>query len=324
MTISAKIILDSVTSSKRAPVRLTTMELTYPRFIHSEFMTHRQFSRNAASSRAIPIEKMIQMVEDDPAMPVRWGVNGKGMQDHGEMTKADEFSARCHWLAAKKDAVYNAREMLKLPVVPHKQIVNRILEPFMHITVLVSATEYANFFHLRKHKDADPTIQALAEQMWIAFNESTPSVRRYGEHHLPFIDDETIDAAIKHHVELMRDGAVVSAGSVEDAVTSLTQKISVARCARVSYLTHDKRRPEIIEDLNMFERLMVAQPLHASPAEHQATPDMVIMNGDTGQAEYCSPYYHGNFVGWVQFRKTFVGEAVSSHPKKPKTGVLIS
>jgi thymidylate synthase ThyX len=77
--ISAKIIADSISESEYGD-RITTFELEYPRFIHGELMTHRLFSRNAASSRAIPINKMMDQVLTAPAMPVEWGLNKSGMQ----------------------------------------------------------------------------------------------------------------------------------------------------------------------------------------------------------------------------------------------------
>src|ERR1700693_1578480 len=106
MTVSAKIVADSV---GQAGQRITTMQLRYPKFIHGEFMTHRVFSRNASSSRAIPVERLIQDVIDDPAMPVFWGKNQKGMQAKEELTGNDLYMAKREWLRARDQAVASAR-----------------------------------------------------------------------------------------------------------------------------------------------------------------------------------------------------------------------
>ena len=167
MTITATVIADSIADG--CP-RLTTMQLRYPRFIHSEMMTHRAFSRNASSSRAIPVGRLIQDVIDDPAMPIYWGCNKPGMQAGGEIEL--KGMADWEWRSALRMSVDSARYMSKLGL--HKQIVNRILEPFAHINVLVTATDWDNFFALRDHPDAQPEIAALAQEMKIAMVESTP------------------------------------------------------------------------------------------------------------------------------------------------------
>ena len=155
--IKAQIIADSIAPSK---VRLTTFVLTYPRFIHSEFMTHRVFSRNASSSRAIPVSKQIAMVLKNPAMPIAFGANKKGMQAGETFGFFKQFLCRIVWRLACYAAVFFATLMEKLNV--HKQYANRILEPFAHITVVCTATDFANFFALRCHKDAQPEIKELA------------------------------------------------------------------------------------------------------------------------------------------------------------------
>ncbi len=157
MAIEAKVLADSVAPNGR---RLTTMLWTYPRAIHSEIMTHRAFSRNAASSRAIPTEKLIQRVVDDPWIPTYIGKNQKGMQAGELLTDDDLHEAQMQWLTARDQAVERARALVKIGV--HKQVVNRIIEPWMWITVIVSATEWGNFFGLRDHPMAEPHFQELA------------------------------------------------------------------------------------------------------------------------------------------------------------------
>jgi len=276
MTISAKIVADSVSPFG---IRLTTLQLRYPKFIHGEFMTHRVFSRNASSSRAIPIERLIQDTIDDPALPVSWGKNQKGMQASEELNKEDAKQATAIWLQARDNAVIQARILATMNI--HKQLVNRIIEPFCHINVVVTATEWNNFFSLRRHKDAQPEIRLLADTIWEEMQLSTPKHVPYGKWHLPYISEED---------KLL----------IREKATAI--KCSVARCARVSYVTHTFKKPTIEEDLALYERLVGAQPIHASPAEHQATPDTTVAS------RWANPGLHGNFTGWKQYRKTIPGE----------------
>lgn len=282
MTITAKVIAHSRAAG--AP-DLITLQLRYPRFIHAEFMTHRVFSRNASSSRAIPVERMIQDVIDDPAMPVAWGSNKPGMQAGEECTnevgvpvfsipKQDHsismFSRRWAWLSAKQAAVEHAEGFAKAGY--HKQIVNRLLEPFAHISVVVTATDWQNFFDLRCHPDADPTMRALAEAMREAIAGSDPEDQALPTDgwHLPYIGENDI-LALEPDWETL---AMVSA----------------ARCARVSYLRHDGQQPSVEDDLTLAKRLLESR--HMSPFEHQAR-----VTDDEGTALW------GNFTGWDQFRK---------------------
>jgi thymidylate synthase ThyX len=263
MAYKVQILADSLAPSGK---RLTTFELTYPRFVHSEFMTHRMFSRNAASSRAIPIEKMIERVTQDPAMPVHWGKNQKGMQAEEELDGTELFAAKFDWLVARDNAVESAEKMLEYGV--HKQIVNRLLEPWMWITVICSATEYGNFFNLRCHKDAQPEIRKLADMMAEAYFSATPKTLEYGQWHTPLIMDD------------------------ENLPLDQRIKVSVGRCARVSYLTHDGKR-DIEADIQLHDRL--AQSGHWSPFEHVAMAANVITS-------------YGNLRGFRQYRKDFANE----------------
>lgn len=237
MNTSAKIILDSV-----SPVgaRLTTMQLVYPRFIHSEFMTHRVFSRNAASSRAIPVAKMIEQVRNDPAMPCHWGKNQPGMQARAEVEDIRE--AKRLWEIAAWRAADVAESMNALGL--HKQVANRILEPFQWMHTIVTATEWDGFFKLRLHPDADPNIFRLAWVMKEAMDISVPVKRTL---HAPYAPSDNID--------LFHDLAMVSA----------------ARCARVSYLNHDGSQPDWDKDMALAT--MLKDSGHASPFEHVASAD---------------------------------------------------
>jgi len=320
MPISAEVIANSISPAGH---QLTTFKLRYPKFIHGEFMTHRNISRNASSSRAIPVAKLIQEVEDDAlrAGPVYWGREQKGMQSGGELEGVEKLYVVGHWREAALDAVDHAKAMAALGA--HKSIVNRILEPFLHINVVATATEWDNFFGLRLHKDAQPEMRTLAFAMWEAKNASTPELLQPGQWYLPFVDHqdrgEVLAWARKQHGP-MRDGE----GGAEyhnrgvpfhlEAHERLI-KVSVARCARISYESFKTgKRSTIEEDLKLYDRLVGAQPLHASPAEHQATPDDWVGDDPDHPTGWYFPDEHGNFIGWRQYRKMLPGEAVAPLP----------
>jgi hypothetical protein len=274
MSFEAKIVADSISKDG---VRLITMQLKYPRLIHSEFMTHRVFSRNASSSRAIPVAKMIEQVRTNPAMPVHWGANQPGMQAHAEL--ADPTEAMRQWRLAANQAADRAQMMNDLGL--HKQVANRVLEPFQWISVIVTATEWTNFFELRDHEDAQPEIRHLAKLMKQVMAISVPQLITDENWHLPYVTTAELQGAL----------------SMENL-----RKVSAARCARVSYLTHDGKTPSIEADLALYERLMGSVPLHASPVEHQARPDAIAYyEDDIGL--WFEPELHGNFKGWMQNRK---------------------
>jgi hypothetical protein len=250
MTISAKIICDSISPDK---IRITTLQLRYPRFIHSEFMTHRLFSRNASSSRAVPVEKLIEDVKQDTAMPIFWGKNQPGMQAKEECKndvqhkvtyyidgKSSEKIYPVHrivaWEIARDNAIRLAQEFHAAGY--HKQIVNRLLEPFSHINVVVTATEWSNFFKLRDHEDAQPEIRELAVQMKNVMRYSHMEQLDYGQWHLPYI-------TMEDKVEILRDS------NPQDKWVNTAICCSVARCARVSYVTHDMKKPDIEADLKL-------------------------------------------------------------------------
>lgn len=290
MTISAKIICDSSYSGNR----LTTMELHYPRFIHAEFMTHRVFSRNASSSRAIPIQRQIDMIKEDTAMPIHWGKNQSGMQAQEELIGQELLDAQSLWLAARDDAIENAEHLLRVGA--HKQIVNRILEPFSHITVLVTSDCWNNFFALRDHPDAQPEIQELARKMKEARDTSKPTVLTdHEEWHLPYIDSQDVEEV----QTMLRERRITRDIPPRWEVAEHLCALSAARCARVSYLTHEKKRPTIEEDMALFYRLTQANPPHMSPCEHQATPVTSSNNAS-----------RGNFRRWNQFRHRIHGNTV--------------
>lgn len=271
--ISAKVIADSITEQGD---RLTTMEVVFHRYILAEFNTHRMFSRNSASSRAIPIEKQLKRIREDLAYPFEFGSNQAGMQAGPPLRGLKLKVARGAWKAASILAVNSAKALMKLGV--HKQVTNRLLEPFMWHTVICTASDYGNFFGLRDNALAQPEIHELARLMLIAYDSSTPELLKNGEWHLPYID--TVDHILESDIEILK-------------------KVSAARTARVSYLTHQGKRDHD-KDIELYERLTSASPAHASPLEHVATPaqnNAIHFNN----ADVTVPLI-GNFTGWGQLR----------------------
>lgn len=259
---SAKIILDSISPDGD---RLTTMEVVCHRFMLAEFNTHRVFSRNSASSRAIPVKKQLGRVLNDLAYPLAWPKEQSGMQGGDDLDQAVIEEIKDLWEEARDSAVHTVMDLQKLGL--HKSVANRLLEPFMWHTIVVSSTEWDNFFGLRCNPMAQPEIQAAAYAMRDALNQSTPVQTKPLQWHMPYIQpDEFVDY-----------------------LTVDLKAISAARCARVSYLTQDGVR-DYEKDIELYERLVSAEPSHASPLEHVATP-------------WSQAYSKlGNFTGWKQLR----------------------
>jgi thymidylate synthase ThyX len=278
---SARIILDSL--HPEGTSRVTTFEVVFHRFVLAEFNTHRVFSRNSASSRAIPVAKQIDRVLTNTALPLAWPREQKGMQGGEELDAARREEAEDIWREAAGAAVAYAEELVKLGV--HKSVVNRLLEPFMWHTVVVTATEWDNFWGLRCNKLAQPELRAAAELMREAYSASTPRQLAYGDWHLPLVDG--VDRAD------IADRYGVGYKGVEVA-----KQISAARCARVSYLTHDGKR-DWDADLKLAERLINPGdgPPHASPFEHVCTP----AKADEER------FIRGNLRGWRQYRHFIEG-----------------
>jgi len=284
--ITATVIADSACGENNQ-YRLTTMALRYPRMIHDELMTHRVFSRNASSARAVPVAKMIEEVLTNPAVPMFWSKNQKGMASDNENYRGEiEYldSPETAWLAARNDAVMWARKFDKAGY--HKQVANRLLIPFMHINVIVSSTTWENWDRLRIHPAAEPHIRHLAIVMREARCESTPESKREGNWHLPYITADELAYGHPWH-ELAR--------------------VSSARCARVSYKTFENKQPNFEADLEMFKRNLVSddpeQPPHASPCEHPAMSDPSANSTDKW----------GNFQGFAQYRKFIPNESGVTH-----------
>lgn len=259
--IKASIILKSVSDNG---IPITTFSLQYPRYIHAQLMTHRTFSRNVSSSRAIPITKMIDAVSEADVKPLRWGSNQSGMEAGDDIsddlvTKAEEV-----WNDARNNAIQSALELSKIGV--HKQWTNRILEPFMLVNTIVTATDWSNFYNLRISEHAQDEINVLAEKMIWEDDSTDESYLRPGEWHLPYV------MKVEEFLDLLS-----------------RQIISVARCARVSYTAIEGKEPSSwADDARLYTRLL--ENGHWSPFEHvaqaMASQDRVA-----------------NFRGWIQLRK---------------------
>lgn len=307
--ISSEVILDSVSPEG---IRLVTYRHRYPKFIHGEFMTHRKKSRNASSSRAVPVAKNLEETRDSTlrARPVSWPAEARGMQGGAELTGETRQRAQQLWDWAAEAAANYAETMVQLGV--HKSVANRVLEPFLHINVVATEVDDLNFFGLRLDRDAQPEMRALAEAAWSARSESTPTALTTGEWHLPFVTDVDL-ASINFGVGL------IGLGSDLTDDLEVARRVSVARCARVSYESHETgRRSTAAEDLALFERLRTSG--HWSAFEHQATPDawtgaQHLGPGGRWYSGWAAPHEHGNLTGWRQFRKTFADEAVRPLPE---------
>lgn len=270
----ANMVLDSISETGK---RLPTMQTRYPRSIHSEVLRHRLFSGNARSSRAVPVRKLIEEVRTNPVVPIRWLKNKPGMQGGEPMTDAEASLALEAWLEGAAHAADTAERLNELGL--HKQWTNRVLEPYLHIDHLISATEWDNFWHLRIDAAAQPEIYELARVMQACMDASTPRLLKPGQWHRPYFDDQ----AKGDLLELERPTFV------DDA-----NLISVGRCARISYKTFEGGT-DITADLDLAARLQAAG--HWSPFEHVATPDPAW--------EHSNEW--GNFRGWRQLRRQLPG-----------------
>lgn len=260
-----KVIADSVYST-----RITTLELTYPRFIHSEVMTHRDRARNAGSSRAIPNSVMLNAIISDPVIPIYWGSNKSGMQTGEQIDLTSRIKAEQIWLEARDACVMAAEKLTNLNV--HKSLTNRLTECFMWITVVMTATEWKNFFDQRCHPDAEIHFQKIAGMMRVELEKSVPQYN--SAWHLPYIQEDD-----KADIETLK-------------------LASVARCARVSYVQHGEKAKSLEKDVKLANDL-----IHGSgELGHRSPFEMVAF------ANPDPKYKSGPYFGWKQLRKDYWNE----------------
>ncbi|MEI6557963.1 MAG: FAD-dependent thymidylate synthase [Rhodospirillaceae bacterium] len=271
--IKAEVIADSITETGH---RLTTVQYRAPRCILSELNTHRAFARNARSSRAVPTSKLLEEVRNDPFIPQHWGKNQPGMQARSELYGQAAEDCREIWLEARNKALHQVEGLLEYGV--HKQVVNRLLEPWMWVDGLISSTCWKNFFVLRCHDDAEPHMRKLAEAIRYAVGESWPALRDEAEYHLPYITAEERLHGDIHTVKYA----------------------SAARCARVSYRPFDGTSGCLDTDAEKGRAMAEHRPVHASPFEMVASADPFWME----------PAAHRNYRGWIQFRAELPDDTV--------------
>ena len=336
--ITAKVVAHSVCENRFHDREIVTWEVAYPRIIHSELMTHRVFSRNAASSRAIPFAKMAEQLK---GRPIEFGRNQPGMQAagaHDVLIRIDDyewigkalaedgteqldifrkqlydFTPEEAWEGAMTDALKWSKGFAESGY--HKQVFNRLTEPFQMMKTVITSTEISNYMWLRDHEDADPTIAMLSQQMKQALILSNPVTLKPGQWHLPYVDQRFVDGN-----QIFFDGETLL--SQEYAI-----KMSVARCAAVSFRNVDYPMSKCLE---VYERLVGADRKHASALEHQATPikpaghyksenlgQMIMENNSyipytweegVTHVDRQGNLWSGNFKGWRQYRKTLPGE----------------
>jgi thymidylate synthase ThyX len=340
MSISAKIIEDTCIPGSR----MTTFVLTLPRSILAELNTHRMFSRNAASSRAVPNEKLIRKIEDNPFVP-KFAKNQKGMQS-AELLEGDELVYAEHlWNQACCDAI-SLVDRFNQELDVHKQFTNRLLEPWMYCEVVLSGTDFANFFYQRNHPAAEPSFGALAYAMFEAYENSVPrelkrtcsvldsSIEFW---HLPMVDFEAWTAAERLDYEEILDylsqrlniekTCMASIYTEERWVSRLLQDVSAGRVTKVSYFNLDTQKVDVLNDIRLAVQMSMNTPGHWSPFEHIARPAQVKeMTYSLEQLEVVSEPtnggwheskirpidgclgYCGNLRGYTQYRKEFANE----------------
>jgi thymidylate synthase ThyX len=294
--------------------RITTMLVTFPRIVLAELNTHRMFTRNSASSRAIPFKRMLAAVEDNPFVPLRFQKQHSGMQGT-EYWEGDDHEFRKNlWLRARRRAVEGALDLDHAGTT--KQLCNRLLEPFAWHTALITSTEWENYFALRANEAADIHIEHLAQLMLEAYNTAEVKQLQPGQWHMPFsdklpwVDQELADGFTAH-------------GQVSKVFDeSVALKVCTARCAQTSYtlLGDDEKPLDVPKLIALHDRL--ARAGHWSPFEHCAkamdrheyyhnvrgyferhTSELDMLNKDSDMYGWC-----GNFQGFIQYRKLFTDE----------------
>jgi thymidylate synthase ThyX len=268
MSYNVRIVGDTVSPHVKT-ARITSFEIYAPRFLLAEINTHRILAKSAQSSRAIPVEKRIEGVVNDPFIP-HFGKNNRGMQSNSVLDEAVRLSAERVWVDHIANTVIAARVLKDKEA--HKQWVNRMLEPYAHFYGVITGTEWENFWNLRTSESAQPEFQELAKLMLKAYNDSKPLSAHY---HLPFIEDERHQFGIRSCF-----------------------KISSARCARVSYKNHDGTEFDATKDLQLCEDLISGG--HLSPFDHPATAD--TLRSDDGDYFFRFPKDHRQFYGWMPHR----------------------
>ena len=310
------VIVDSVVFRGIEETFDLTIAGEFSNYLANDIVVHN--SRNSSSSRAVPTSKWIAEARD-PALrvtPMRWGANQRGMQQGDELSGDTLADCQREWSSAANDAAYHAERITSRGA--HKELANQILKPYVHANVVITATEWMNFFGLRLDSAAKIEIRTFAEQVWRIWNESVPTLLRPGEWHLPFVKEEDIQDIRNLH-DYDCKGSLTPTGDINEVV-KMALKVSIARCARVSYESHETGSRSTIEaDVKLHDFLLTNR--HLSPFEHQATPDIQNIDCPTcGQESWQHIQEHGNFIGFRQYRKMIPGEDVAPLPEEYRKG----
>lgn len=266
----AKVVGDTV---NEWGARITTVEYSAPRFLLAEINTHGLLAKSAASSRAIPVAKRIEMAQTDPYIPEAFGRNMKGMSAKSTLSEIESYDAEIVWRAAIDDACRAASRLARMEV--HKQLANRVLEPYVFVAGVITATEWDNFFALRTGEAAQPEFRKLALLVKEAIEGSKPIE---SNRHLPY-----------------RTGGE---DFYSDPWTAL--EIAAARCARVSYNTFDGKLSTPEADQKLARTLMTDG--HMSPFDHPAVSDKADFL-DPEWFRWREPQSHGRYWGWIPYRR---------------------
>ena len=290
--IWVELIKDSVSPQGN---RFITMQSHYPRYIHAQRLKHRMDSVNTASSRAIPVKRMIEIIKENTVLPIKFGSNQRGMISGDEV---DRREAERHWLRGSALALDVAKDLNELNV--HKEVVNRVLEPYMYIMEVGSATEWNNKFHLRIAYDAQGEINELVKGMKYCYDHSNPMLLEHGEWHVPYVDSSrNAHGELRYYDESGKSLTVTEA-----------KAISSSCCAQVSYRRLNKTYDKAMD---IYGRLMPEDGnLHATPFEHVATP---MSKREWRKRKFAAMFinddialFKGNVKGWIQHRKEFSNE----------------
>jgi thymidylate synthase ThyX len=296
--MQVEVILASRNAALPDEKPLVTLRMRYPRIIHGEVMTHRDFSRNARSSRAVPVRTMLLECTTMPFIPWHWLKNQAGMQGTIPLGPEEVELARQNWLKARDASVAVVQTLFDPEGLNiHKQNPNRLLEPFSWIDTLITSNRWDNFLWLRDHEAAEPHLQDLARLVKQALDEMEVQDLQPGQWHTPYITDDDVDHAM-------------DISDTRDDFIAWICKISAARCARISYKPFDGDSSYEAE-LRRYDQLVTSDRVHASPTEHQATPDQFNYTGQyitDDRGVWDKPHLHGNLPGWIQARKLIPNE----------------
>lgn len=332
--ISAKVVAHS--KNYYTDKEIVTFEVIYPRYILPEVLTHRVFSRNTSSSRAVPPTKL-QYTKEMLVEPSHWGKNQAGMQANGELEGTPLRMSKLTWKLSRALA-FSCHKMLT-SLGGHKQWVNRIIEPYIYTKQLITATEWDNFFELRDHPAAQPEIQILAKKMKDALAASTPQVLTSGQWHLPYIKMK--NGKYYQQLTIADVSAITGSGEAMELTLQDAIAISISACAQISYRQLDLSLAKAKKIFGMLNFMSTTEPIHASPLEHQATPIAYRQQGgfveeDPGSNEwhmkwpahpmrgvtYLSrngQFWSSNFCEWSQLRNV-MEEVIKAERAKENGG----